>query len=217
MNGRDRRRLIAAVMGGKAAVIPWYLAGDVSASICIAAYQPKGAASLAASYTNLANPGTYDAVPVTAPGWDTTTGWTGGSSAYLSTGITPDANWSTIIRYASANSGGFAFGTGNSFLQLLPYSGSNTFLARYGGADYSPGAFQAAGVAALTKNNIYFDGSPVTAVTTNTFTGVNELYILNRNGLAAYFTGSVQAFAIYNAPLTDEQVLAITEAMNDLP
>ena len=31
------------------------------------AYQPKGAASLAASYFNLANPGTYNAAPGTAP------------------------------------------------------------------------------------------------------------------------------------------------------
>ncbi len=30
---------------------------------CVAAYQPKGAADLAASYVNLANSGTYNAAP----------------------------------------------------------------------------------------------------------------------------------------------------------
>ncbi len=43
------------------AEIPWWLAGGIPAENCIAAYQPKGAASYAASKVNLANPGTYDA------------------------------------------------------------------------------------------------------------------------------------------------------------
>ena len=50
------------------------------------ANQPKGAASAAASYVNLANPGTYDLSNGTAyPAFNTATGWTfdGDSSQYL--------------------------------------------------------------------------------------------------------------------------------------
>ena len=41
----------------------WVVAGRT----CVVAYQPKGAATYAASLVNLANPGTYDAVEVDAP------------------------------------------------------------------------------------------------------------------------------------------------------
>lgn len=49
---------------------------EVAGKTCVAAYQPKGAASLAASYGNLANPGTYTLGPGDAPTFDTALGWT---------------------------------------------------------------------------------------------------------------------------------------------
>jgi hypothetical protein len=77
-----------------AAAVPWWLAGGVAAANAIAVYQPKGAADLAASYVNLANPGTYDAAPGTAPTFDAATGWTfNGSTQYLTTGVTNGAAW----------------------------------------------------------------------------------------------------------------------------
>lgn len=54
------------------AAAPWYLAGGAPTPIAV--YQPKGAASLAASYVNLANPGTYDAA-ADVPGYGAPT-WT---------------------------------------------------------------------------------------------------------------------------------------------
>lgn len=48
-----------------AAALPWYRAGGVPAPVAV--YQPKGAADLAESYVNFVNPGTYNAVPGTAP------------------------------------------------------------------------------------------------------------------------------------------------------
>lgn len=69
------------------AAADWWV---VPGKTCVAAYQPIGAASLAASYVNLANPGTYDAAPGVAPTWASATGWTfNGSTQYLTTGITP--------------------------------------------------------------------------------------------------------------------------------
>jgi hypothetical protein len=64
-----RRALLG---GGRRATPWWYVAGQT----CVAAYQPIGAPSLAASYVILANPGTYDAAPGVAPTFDAATGWT---------------------------------------------------------------------------------------------------------------------------------------------
>ena len=86
--------------GAAAAAVPWYLAGGAPAPI--AAYQPKGAASLAASYVNLANPGTYDAAPGVAPTHASATGWTfNGNTQYLTTNVaTSGSAWSIVLRYA---------------------------------------------------------------------------------------------------------------------
>ena len=84
------------------APVPWYLAGGVAAANCVAAYQPKGSSSLAASYVNLANPVTYNAAPGVAPTQAGDGSWTfNGSSQYLKTGIIPGPlpGWSMAIRY----------------------------------------------------------------------------------------------------------------------
>ena len=61
------RRAVAS-----AAAADWWA---VAGKTCVAAYQPKGAADLAASYVNLANPGTYDAVPDSSFSFDVSIGW----------------------------------------------------------------------------------------------------------------------------------------------
>ena len=77
--------------------------GGRRANVCCCV-PAKGAASLAASYINLANPGTYDAAPGTAPSFDTATGWTfaAASSQYLTTGIVFGVNWTILVRVGSA-------------------------------------------------------------------------------------------------------------------
>ena len=62
----------------------WWLAGGLHPSQVIAAYQPKGAASLEASYVNLANPGTYDAQVGVAPTLDSSgSRWVFNGASYL--------------------------------------------------------------------------------------------------------------------------------------
>lgn len=88
----------------KAAAAPWYLAGGIAAANCIAAYAPKGAADLAASYVNLATPGTNNAAPGTAPTWDAVNGWTfNGINQYLTTGLIPARAYSMIIRFTKSS------------------------------------------------------------------------------------------------------------------
>jgi hypothetical protein len=76
----------------------WWVVGEISASNAIAAYQSKASASLAASYSNLANPGTYNLTATVAPTWDTTSGWIFTGTQFLKTGIQPsDSTWSYLI------------------------------------------------------------------------------------------------------------------------
>src|SRR4030042_426783 len=65
------------ILIGKGVAIPWYLSGSIPRANCIAAYQPKGADSYAASKVNIANPGTYNLSDGAAfPTWAAATGWT---------------------------------------------------------------------------------------------------------------------------------------------
>ena len=88
-----RMRMAAAGVTGTPAAGWWVVAGKT----CVAAYQPIGAASLAASYTNLANPGTYDAAPGVAPTFDAVNGWAFNTTQYLETGIASDEEPMTVL------------------------------------------------------------------------------------------------------------------------
>ena len=109
--------LSTPALHGSAEVVPWYLSGGVSRANCLAAYQAIGAASLAESYVNLVNPGTYDLSGGTAPTWAAESGWTfNGADQYKTTGIDPAANatqtWSMIVRYSNCTAGaGFMMGS----------------------------------------------------------------------------------------------------------
>jgi len=107
---------------GVAAVNDWW---TVAGKTCVAAYQPKGAASLAASYINLANPGTNNAAPGTAPDWDSTNGWKfNGSDDYLTTGLGPRATWSVLLQFSNMSS------NNSTYRDMLGYwnGGSDCFI-----------------------------------------------------------------------------------------
>ena len=73
----------------------WWLAGGIHPSQVVAAYQPKGAASLAASYVNLANPGTNDAQVGVAPGLDSS-GWVFTGTEKL---LGPNVSPTVVVRF----------------------------------------------------------------------------------------------------------------------
>lgn len=90
MNLRDMHpaiRLSKYPMKAPTPSVSWYLAGSISPSNCLAAFQPVGAADLAASYTNLASSGsTWDAAPGDAPSFGAL-GWSfDGASEHLIVG-----------------------------------------------------------------------------------------------------------------------------------
>lgn len=192
---------------------PWYLAGGVLAASCVAAYQPKGAVDIAASYVNLANPGTYNAAPGTAPTFAAATGWTfaAASSQYLTTGIVPGANWSGIVRVNGYSGSGMLFGRESARFYIRQETGEWKYTIVTGSAS------SAAAILAITATCGYLNGvADSTAVTLST--GAGEVYIgcFNNGGPQLYMTGNILALALYNTTLTAPQVAAVTLAMQGL-
>lgn len=210
----------------RAAPVIWWLEGSISAANCIAAYQPKGAASYAASKVNLANPGTYDAVDGAAyPSWGASTGWTGnGTSQYIDTGVVIANGWSAIIRLAMSGALlGRAFSVNTEGLVksfgIAPRWTNNSAYFNYGG--YAGVSFTGtSGVFAITgETGCYIDGVDV-ANTKSAYSDINTrpLYVLagNEGSAVAFWAGSVLAMAIYDISLSSTQVGLLTTSMNAL-
>lgn len=215
-------------MASAGAAVPWYLAGGVAAANCKAAYQPIGAASLAASYTNLANPGTYDAAPGTAPSHASATGWTfNGTTQYLDTGYAPpnQAAISMLVRFSD----GITTGGGGSLLLVTSNGALNLGLTSYsslfgtawfvanGGSSTPAGV--ASGVLGMTGTQGYLNGAAYGASYTGTGAASHRTFYIGAYHGASpsfFWPGKVQAVAIYSVNLTVAQMLAISTAMAGL-
>lgn len=215
----------APVLSGGEAV-PWYLASNIAKSYCIAAYQAIGAASQAASYINLVNPGTYSLTGTAVPTWNTNIGWTFSGTHFLKTGIDPVAGatqtWSMLCRYSgiTGNTGYMvgAFDQTTGYFIMTPYridtrryANGTSFLGNAGGSQ--------SGVQAIAGGTAYINGVSDGAITVASI-NPTEIYIGCRNVTGApdlFFVGNIQALAIYNTVLTSSQVLAISNAMAALP
>ncbi len=199
-----------------AAVAGWWLVAGVT---CVAAYQPKGAASLAASYINLANPGTYDAAPGVAPTWATATGWTfNGATQYLLTGITPvnDQTWSMIAQVSNVTQTLFRPIAGTVVLlptrsfQLQAYRTSPGVL--YGSGSYQIVAPNiSAGNLCVAGTQGYRNGVANGAVI-NAVAGTLAAITIGMTNIE-YYGGNILALAIYSGTLSAPQVAAVSAAM----
>ena len=203
-------------LGVSAGAAKWYMAGGVTP---LAAYQPKGAASLAASYVNLSNPGTYDLTLGSAPTFATATGWTfNGSSQYLKTGIVPTSeNYTLIVRCANQTGAGKGLaGSLNSgltaMLGLFARNNPKYFIANKAATDNNP---IAAGTLAVTKNGGYLNGSLEVAITGAVWGGTAlELFVGATNYTSIFYgQGDILAAAVYAATLDATQIAAVSAAM----
>jgi len=195
----------------------------------LVAYQPKGAASLAASYTNRANPGTFDAIAtLSLPTWDAVNGWTfDGLTQYLDSGLAGANTYSMIVRYSgtipsTSAVAGLTIGI-QVRLNIYPkYTNNNTYL-RAGGSSttVAPAGF-ATGNFAVTPAQGYWNGAIFGAALGDAYVGATAALIAlgaHRTILGAapapgnYWPGSIQALAVYNATLTGAQVAAVYAAM----
>jgi hypothetical protein len=218
--GWGASRGIGLGLGGAAGIAaagPWWLAGGCPAPVF--AYQPRGAATLAASYVNLANPGTNDCAPGTAPTLSAE-GWVfaAASSQYLLTPTqTITDSWSLIARYAGTSGDtrtliGSVDGVAPKWLSLMIRSTSVRY-DRGSAAHVTPTL--AAGVIANTPTGRYrngvAEGGALTAITTFTLpVGIGVLR--NSAGRQWYFEGTLVAVAAYSVDIA-AYVVAMTAAM----
>jgi len=201
--------------GGAAA--QWWLSGGVSAANCIAAYAPKGAASQAASYINLANPGTYDCTTTSAPTFNTATGWTFAAGASLLTGIVPANGWAAICQFSDTTAnGGALFGsyTNTATRFLIQVAVTNITYQQGSYIQISPTL--TGGNLAISGQRGYRNGT-AEGSTIGAWSGTATSQIAIGGyaapAVVAPLTGKIQALAIYNATLSAAQVAAISAAM----
>lgn len=209
------------------AATSWWLSGGIPAANCIAAYQPKGAASYAASKINLANPGTYNATEGVAPAWAALTGWAGNGLAWLNTGIVwptqIPASYTGIALFSGVTTVGYKAlfgieGAGGTYFLVDP-NVVGGFVRYYTGAGLLEKAPQlTAGVLCIAGLNFYrngvADGNGAGNFTTSGFTLVLMSYRTPGGAAAAILnSGYLQAAAFYNISLTAPQCLALATAM----
>lgn len=199
--------------------VKWYRAGG--APLPLAAYQPKGAASQAASYVNLARPGAYDAAPGVAPTWSAANGWifNGALAQYLTTSLIPGSYWSLLIRYDSMVGGSTLIG-GRKPSGLPDGMGIGLAVGSNTAFDYgnriSVPLGDASGILAIAGTRAYRNGIDVGGPLAGVPVTPGALYIgayNNSPAASGFCTGNIQAVAIYNAVLTPAQVAAVSSAM----
>lgn len=199
----------------------WWAATGI-ANLCVAAYQAKNRDSLANSYINLKNPGTFNLTLGSAPSWNSATGWTfDGIGQYLRTGVVPTKQQDTTVTRVTSLT------QGNS-KQIV---GCTNIVASYGirtlvtpGIQYlsgsslsiSPVTFTA-GALAVAGNKGYRNGAAETGTIGDAGTnmGTRDIYIGARNGdgTADIFCAvTMDRLAHYNTTLTQAQIAAVEDA-----
>lgn len=199
---------------------PWWQAGGALG--CLEAHQARGAASLAASYVNLVAPGTHDALPIVAPTWNAGSGWIfNGTTQYLVTDIVPLATYSMLVQFSSATLDnthlcGETDAEVTFFLIIPRFADGNHYFGN-GGLTPLSGKLSGGNLAVIGSKG-YRDGvfeGDIAAGSVPAF----PIYLGCRNRGGApfdFFTGDVQAYALYDRVLTATQVLEVAAAMANL-
>jgi hypothetical protein len=213
----NKKRLLTLLGGSKK--VAWYLASTVALTDWIGVYQAIGANSLAESYLNLANPGTYDLTVTTAPLFAKATGWQGTGTQFLKTGILPKQNYTYIIRYSNVSAAAKVL-IGQYESQSLLLSGNYVNGVCYANGsnnlDQAPAVLT--GVIAVAGGNCYRNGvAEGTTINNNMTSTSQDVYILARNNNGSVdrqASAYVQAVAIANRILTATEILETTNALN---
>lgn len=182
----------------------------------VAAWQPKGAASYAASLLDISGNGN-DATEGVAPSWDATNGWTfNGSSQWLDSGLRTTVAYSLAVSVANVNTSGASQQTaiGDAWQGLRPHHWGTV---RYNGQAAAAGSASAASaVLVLTGTKGYLNGAEdATGITIGT---LNRKIALGAEGYSTsptgnWFDGSILAVAVFSSVLTAEEVATLSAAM----
>ena len=201
-----QNRLLTVYNG--VSITPWYLAGGVSAPQ--AAYQAKGASSLAASYVNLANPGTNNASPSgTEPAFSTANGWTFSGAAHLASNATFGATWTMYARFTQHATFSYVVVQQDTALRVQNGSDYHNVYISGNTRDWTYSAGQDT-VICLAGNNVYQDGVLVGAVAG---TPDGTTVRIGAFGTSSPHLGYIKGYALYAAVHDATQVAAVSAAM----
>jgi hypothetical protein len=208
--------------------LPWYLTGGIAPADVVVAYKPIGAASLAASLTNLAHPGTNNADYVTPPTWSAANGWVfNGVDQYIHTAIQPTSAWSVLCRYKDANNNsGTLFGILNGLtlpyprFYFIPINAEIHHAYGMGTDELIIDSTKLSGIVGISQYQGYFnglaDGTPLSGAWTDPGDGLTFLIgCVDIAGDSPYnfLACKIQGLALYNKTLSAAQMLAITTKM----
>ncbi|PKN93028.1 MAG: hypothetical protein CVU44_11390 [Chloroflexi bacterium HGW-Chloroflexi-6] len=218
----NRQKLISLLSGSRQSNVFWYRLASADPVIV---YQPMLAASQAASYANLVNPGTYDAFAGVAPSWTAPKGWmTNGITQYLRTGYTaPGSQNRTMAVMVSGFTGGFPLG---SSLQLAS-DGYSIYLSAGTLYGFNRGQATKALSGTVNKtiimsgNKVYLDGvDQGITIADKTITETENYLLCVKGGANPLFfmnSGSIfRAGAMWETTLSAAEALATSNAMNAL-
>jgi hypothetical protein len=186
----------------------------------VAVYQPIGAASLAASYVNLVNPGTFDAAPGVAPTWASATGWGfNGTDQYLETGVVPASGYSILVRFSNvfSPSDGDALifgGESSNRFAIISRNTSTSYAYISGGAQIITATPPTSGVIGIAGQQGYRDGV-ADGSTMSAWSGAatQPIVIARRIDTVRFWAGNIQAVAICSTVQSAAQILAASTAM----
>jgi hypothetical protein len=204
-NRRRRRRPHSLNWWQAVPVTPW------------AIYQPKGAASLAASYTDLSGSG-HDAGVGVAPAWDAVNGWKfNGTSQYLTTTFVPDTDQSqtALVQFSNVTNDGrlFAFRAANDRrFWIIPDTGGNT-VGYANGDEIEKGPLLAAGNLAVAGSEGYRNGAAESITIPGWGGEAGAVFIGAQVAGFKHIAAYIQAIAFYASTLTAAQVLTLATEM----
>lgn len=198
----------------------WYLRGGITASKCVAAYDAANATTLANSYINLKNPGTYNLNPLVAPAFRPGKGWEfNGSTTKLDTGITAGTGWSMIVRFSDGYNIGdqqLAGAYVTKSFNLANRINTSPIKVQYGNSgNILVAPAMLAGCLAVAGPKGYRNGvNEGGDIATGTMPAAS-IYIGTQHAGAGYgfLRGKISHVAIYNDTLTPTEVAAVSNVL----
>jgi len=199
----------------------WDLDGAITS--CVAAYQASGAASYVASLTDLSGNNNH-ATEGNAPGWNAVNGWIfNGTDDYLKTGVLSNPTYTMIVKFTDVSNNAILIGARKSATvsdyYIVPNTTSNQVAYRFGNTGVALAVKAPAllsGILAIAGNVGFRNGTPELTMGGTFAANYYDIYIgaLNQaNAAAGWIAACVQSVAIYNATLTNAEVLAVTNAL----
>lgn len=210
---------VQVMQTGASTATPRWLEGGIIAANCIAAYEPKGAADLAASYINLANPGTYTVAPGVSPTFNTSDGWTfNGSTQYLLAAPVANDVYSVLVKFSNLTIGtnkclvGAYHDLANSATFAIQCNDATNFGYFNGGiVSTITSANATSGIHAIAGKSVYKNNNTLAATiaagtqTTALTLAIGALYYRNTTPVS-FAAVKIQAIYLYNKILSSGEI-----------